>query len=196
MPDFAPIFETHFFSNHHLQAQALETQLEALFPGCECVSFASFEGLLTTVAGEMCKAPAQLFNVSSRDAVRQTIESLNRFLSLTGRAQIRTPSSACQATLTGVAADALRTDAWLVQSQRVVARVLDVSGLHSMLGCGGVFISPDAALSEKIRWARSSYGRRGESGVRVFANGRLSEFQAIMLMDALDAAFPEAGSAS
>jgi hypothetical protein len=190
MPDFKPIFDAHFFSNHHVQAQAVETQLEDLFPGCECVTFANLESLLIVVAGELCATPVQLFNVSAREAVRQSIESLSRFLSMTGRTPIHTLSPARQATLSQLAGNALSMDAWLVREHQVIAQLLDASGLHPMLAGAGLFITPDAALSEKIRWARSSYGRRGASSVRIFANGRFSEFQAILLKDGLKAALP------
>ena len=190
MPDFKPIFDAHFFSNHHLQAQAAETQLEKLFPGCECVTFASLESLLIVVAGELCDTPVRLFNVSMRDAVRQSIESVNRFLSATGRTPIDALSSVRRGTLSTLGGDALPTDAWLVREHQIIAHLLDASGLHPMLAGAGLFITPDAALSEKIRWARSSYGRRQASSVRIFANGRFSEFQAILLKDGVKAGLP------
>ncbi len=185
MSDFKPIFDAHFFSNHHVQAQEVEAQLEGLFAGCECVTFASLESLLVVVTGELCDTPVALFNVSSRDPVRRSIESLGRFLSATGRPSIGTLSPAQQAGWSPLAANALPTDAWLVREQRVIAHLMDASDLHPMLAGAGLFITPDASLCEKIRWARSSYGRRQASSVRIFANGRFSEFQAILLKDGL-----------
>ena len=185
MPDFKPIFDAHFFSNHHVQAQAVEAQLESLFPGGECVTFASLESLLVVAVGELCDTSVELFNVSSREAVRQSIELLGRFLSATGRTPINALAPARQATLSKPAGAALPTDVWLVREHQVIAQLLDASDLHPMLAGAGVFITPDPALAEKIRWARSSYGRRRPSSVRIFANGRFSEFQAVLLKNGL-----------
>ena len=190
MPDFKPIFDAHFFSNHHVQAQAVEVLLESLFPGFECVTFASLESLLISATIELCDTPVQLFNVSSREPIRQSIASLNRFLSATGRTPIEALPPARLAMLSRLAANTLPADAWLVREREVVGHLLDASGLHPMLAGAGLFVTPDAALSEAIRWARSSYGRRTTSSVRISANGRFSEFQAIMLMDGLTAGLP------
>lgn len=187
MADFKPIFDAHFFSNHHVQAQAAEMQLESLFPGCQCVTFASLETLLIAVAGELCGPEVQLFNVSARAAARQSIEALGRFLAATGRPAIDALPPARQASLSNFAGNAWPMDAWLVSAERVMAVLLDASGLHPMLAGAGLFITPDTALSEKIRWARSSYGRRATSSVQISANGRFSEFQAILLSEGLTA---------
>jgi hypothetical protein len=192
MVDFKPIFDTHFFSNHHLQAQALEAQLEDRFPGCQCVTFASLESLLLVVAGELCSASVELLNVSSRNNVQQSIAALSGFLHATGRPAINTPPSDRRAALATFPGNRWPVDASLVSEGEVVAYLVDASGLQPMLAGAGLFITPDAALSEKIRWARSSYGRRSSSSVRVFANGRFSEFQAMLLADGLASGSPSA----
>jgi len=187
MLDFKSIFDTHFFSNHHVHAQAVETRLEAMFPGCECVTFSSFAGLLVSVMDELCDANTELRGVSSREDARERLASLNAFLTASGRAPIRELTVADRAETVAPPEGVWKAGAWLVRDGHVVARMLDASGFRPMLAGAGVIVTPESNLAEKLRWARSSYGRRTSSSVSISANGRFSEFQAIVLQQALAA---------
>jgi len=187
MLDFQSIFDTHFFSNHHVHAQAVETRLETMFPGCECVTFSSFAGLLVSVLDELCDASTVLCGVPSDEGARERLASLNAFLTGSGRAPIRELPVAERAETVVPPESDWTADAWLLREGRVVARLLDACGTHPMLASAGVIVTAESSLAEKLRWARSSYGRRTSSSVRISANGRFSEFQAIVLQQALAA---------
>lgn len=182
MLDFKPIFETHFFSNHHLQAQQAEAMLEAQLPGQECVTFSCFAALITAVADELASKDTPMVCVSSRDQTRQTIRSLNLFLQASGRLPVTLGDSAIDV---HSPAQGRPADVLLSSPDGVRAELLDFSGLHPMLGSAGVFVSSNAAWCEKVRWARSSYGRRSTSQVAIGANGRFSEFQAMLMQQVL-----------
>ena len=184
--DFSAIFEAHYFSNHYRQAMALEAKLERDdYPGRQCVTFSGLPALAVTVSLEMVDAASRLVEVSRRSSTCATLDALNRFLQATGREGIlkATPQeSLCwQEELEGLA-DA---DLLLVHQGRIKGMIMDLSDRHPMLASAAVFVTSDDALAEKVRWARSSYGRRAPADIRVAANGRFSEFQAALLLTAL-----------
>jgi hypothetical protein len=183
MIDFSAIFESHYFSNHHTQAKQVEASLEASLPDYECVTFSSFAALIVSVAHEMCDEHVQLFEVSQRSQTRLLISSLNLFLAAVARKPIaKLADSSHQQLFSGLTTD-ISPDVLLIDGQNIKAAVLDLSYLHPMLAGAAAFVTRDPALAEKIRWARSSYGHRSTAAVKIAANGRLSEFQA-MLMNA------------
>ncbi len=182
MLDFKPIFETHFFSNHHVQAQQAEALLEAQRPGQECVTFSSFAALVTAVADELASKDTPMVCVSSSATTRQMLRSLNVFLQASARLPVVLDPGAIdlQPRAQGRPADVL-----LLAPGGARAELLDFTGVHPMLGSAGVFVSSNADWCEKVRWARSSYGRRGAAQVSIGANGRFSEFQAMLIQQAL-----------
>lgn len=185
MIDFASIFRSHFFSNHHTHAKEVESALEARLLGYECVTFSGFAGLVTSVAYEMCDARTRMLNVSKHPQTARTIESLNHFLAATAQIQIEElPKNERQRFINDLPAN-LFPDVLLVRDGTTKAIVLDFPDIHPMMASAGVFVTDDAELAEKIRWARSSYGRRAKATVNIAANGRLSEFQAVLMNHSL-----------
>jgi len=184
---FREIFDRHFFSNHHVEARHLETRLEASFQGCECVTFASFPALLTAALDELCDDGATVhvaWDASKTGAI-------NAFLRASGRREVQAWNKEA---LSGV--DALRQRAAPGMAQHVcgvlmrdctaAALLLEMAGESPLLLSAGVLVTQDGVLAEKVRWARSSYGRRAKATIHIAANGRFSEFQASLLNQAFD----------
>jgi hypothetical protein len=186
---FKEIFDRHFFSNHHVEAKRLEARLEALFPGRECVTFASFPALLTVALDELCDDGARVH--VAWDASK--IGAINAFFRASGRQEVQAWNEEAQA---GV--DALRHGAAagmarhvfgvLMRDGTAAGLLLEMAGESPLLLSAGVLVTQDGVLAEKVRWARSSYGRRSKATIHVAANGRFSEFQASLLNQAFDGA--------
>jgi hypothetical protein len=195
MLDFSSIFERHFFSNHSIYAIEVEEVLEARLLGCECVTFSSFAALLVSIADEMLDASHHLLNISTTINSQSDIVAVNRFLSMTSRPTItalaneekkkwqdESRSYLC-------AGGGLKMDVILASETAILAGVVNLSGGHDMLTSSGVFVTKHADLAEKIRWSRSSYGRHSSANIKIAANGRFSEFQAIIAHHLLDPGF-------
>ena len=186
---FSEIFDRHFFSNHHVEAKRLEARLEALFPGCECVTFASFPALLTTALDELCDGGATVhvaWDASKTGAI-------NAFFRASGRREVQTWNKEAQAGVDelghGAAAGMARhVHGALMRDGKAAGLLLEMAEESPLLLSAGVLVTQDGTLAEKVRWARSSYGRRAKATIRVAANGRFSEFQASLLNQAFDEA--------
>ena len=190
--NFQGIFERHFFSNHHVEAQRLEARLEQLFVGHECVTFSSLSALLATALDELCDAGVTVH--ANWDEPR--LHAINSLFGASGRQAVQDWSAATEAATERVriclpVALGACIHAVLLRQGEVAGLLLDLSGYSSLLRSAAVFVTQDAVLAEKVRWARSSYGRRAPASIGVAANGRFSEFQAHLL----NAAFDEAGYA-
>jgi len=183
--DFSSIFRSHFFSNHHTHAKEVESTLEARFLGYECVTFSGFASLVTSAAYEMCDARTRLFNVSKRPQTARTIESLNHFLAATAQMQVEELSESERQRFLKDLPTNLFPDVLLVRDDVAKASMLDFPDIHPMMASAGVFVTEDAELAEKIRWARSSYARRAKATLNIAANGRFSEFQAVLMNHSL-----------
>jgi hypothetical protein len=57
---FKKIFDRHYFSNHHIEAQKVETRLEKFFSGYEAVTFSSMPGLICAIIDEIINKDLQL----------------------------------------------------------------------------------------------------------------------------------------
>ena len=186
---FREIFDRHFFSNHHVEAKRLEARLEALFPGCECVSFASFPALLTVALDELCNGAATVH--VAWDASKTA--AINAFFRASGRQEVQAWNKQAQASVDVLrhgpaAAMAKNVFGAMMHDGTATGLLLEMAGDSPLLLSAGVLVTQDEALAEKVRWARSSYGRRAKATIRVAANGRLSEFQASLLNQAFDKA--------
>ena len=186
MLNFRSIFDRHFFSNHNVHAIKVEEVFEAQFMDCECVTFSSFAALLVSIADEICDASHHLLDTSATTDSQDAIVAANRFLAATSRPTIAlltneekekwsNKSRLCLGDSVG-----LKIDAILVSESEIVAGVVNLSGVHDMLASAGVFVTKNADMAEKMRWSRSSYGRRASTKTGIAANGRFSEFQAII----------------
>lgn len=186
MRDFSEIFARHFFSNHHTEAKQLESRLEALWPGHECVTFSSFPALLIAAIDELYDANTNLYVISESDSMVLQIASLNRFLHETGRRQLIIAESdkypyLLEQVKYGFDNEGISPKALLMENETIKGVFLDLSTKIPMLFSSGVFVTKDADLAEKIRWSRSSYGRRKSASINIAANGRFSEFQAYLI---------------
>jgi hypothetical protein len=187
--DFKEIFDRHYFSNHHVEAKNLETMLERGFPGFECITYSSFPALLAAALDELCDDGARVC-VTWDD---QRLGSINAFFRATGRQEIIAWNEQARAGI-----DALKQKSVpglaqyihgaLMKGDEVLGAFMDFSGCSSLLVSAGVFATANPPLAEKLRWSRSSYGRRAPASIKLAANGRFSEFQAHLLNAVLDEA--------
>lgn len=186
MRDFSEIFAKHYFSNHHTEARHLESWLEQVLPGCECVTFSSLPALLVAAVDELCDSEANLYAAPEPSPHALQALGLKRFLHATGRRQVL---FAGQEEYTHFAEQARREfgegdilpAAVLMEKGSIRGIFLDLAARVPILLSAGVFVTRDAELAEKIRWARSSYGRRKPACIHIAANGRFSELQAYLV---------------
>ena len=188
--DFKGIFDRHFFSNHHVEAKRLEARLEQMFlPGYECVTYSSFPGLLTAALDELCAGDLKVYVKVDEPLLWR----FNAFFRATGRSCVHAWSGEVQAKVAAMSKGAtpglvMFINAVLVRDKEVVGLLMDFAECSDFLESAAVFVTPDAVLAEKVRWSRSSYGRRIPASVKIAANGRFSEFQGQLLNWVLDEA--------
>lgn len=191
MSDFRIIFERHYFSNHHVEAIEVERRFEEIFQGFHCITYSSLPSLLVAVVDEICGASKSSNGFSIVASNDSEIDGLNRFLRATMRRSeivaddsVLAQCSAQAGVRPGIASIPLR--AVVMSDSQVVGRCYDMAGLDSMLLSAGLFVTPEAEFAEKLRWSRSSYGRRAPTRINIAANGRFSEFQGRMVNNALN----------
>ena len=188
--DFKDIFDRHFFSNHHVEAKRLESRLEQMFPDCECISYSSLPGLLTAALDELCEDDV-VVHLNWDD---QHLIAFNAFLHSTGRKSVSAWSNEIQAGAEAMCKSiasglGVYVRGALMRGKEAVGLFLDFAECSDLLESAPVFVTLDAVLAEKVRWSRSSYGRRRASAsVNIAANGRFSEFQGYLLNSVLDEA--------
>ena len=66
-----------------------------------------------------------------------------------------------------------------------LATILDFNKISDLCS-GAVFLTNNKYLSDIIRCARSSYGRRENIDINISSNGRFSEFQASIILSHLN----------
>jgi hypothetical protein len=182
MRDFREIFERHYFSNHHVEAIEVERRFESMFDGCQCVTFSSLPALIVAVLDEMTDPEGRPVDLVQADASDAAIGDLSRFLEAGGRRALRALGSDELERVRGASAlpfvcAGQPVRAILLQGTTALGVLFDLAALDPMLGSAGLFVTRDRAKAEKIRWSRSSYGRREPAQIAIAANGRFSEFQ-------------------
>jgi hypothetical protein len=190
MRDFGPIFERHYFSNHHVEVIEVERRFESMFDSCQCVTFSSLPALVVAVFDEMTGPEGRPVELVLADASDAALRGLNRFLEAGGRRPLRTLSGDELERVRGASAlpfvcAGQPVRAVLLEGVTAVGALFDLAALDPMLGSAGLFVTRDGAKAEKIRWARSSYGRREPAQIGIAANGRFSEFQGLLINAAL-----------
>jgi hypothetical protein len=189
MNAFKKIFERHFFSNHHIEAKQVEARLEQLYSGCQCVVVSGFAALIVSAIDELCDNDLMIYSTSSSDELTSQISNTNKFLNATNRRQViilsETDFSSMLAQSKYLKSE-LNCHAVLFSQDEIMGIFSDLSKLHDNLISAGLFVTHDVEMAEKIRWARSSYGRLGHATIRIAANSRFSEFQGSMINNGLD----------
>lgn len=187
--NFKAIFERHFFSNHHVEAKRIESRLEDFLPGpCECISYSSLTGLIVATLDELCEDNT-VVHVKCDDLNHK---SLNAFLEATGRKKVaiwNLELQTCIETITKVEPTCDLSKyilGALMRGREITGLLLDFAESTDLLESAPIFVTWDRVLAEKIRWSRSSYGRRTSASVKIAANGRFSEFQGAILNSILN----------
>lgn len=183
---FKEIFDRHFFSNHHAEAIELEEKFENYFSGFECITFSSLAGLIVAVIDELVDSSIRLYVPKDLpDYLAVDRVKINKFLSITGRSIIEElplkEQSKVNKELEQYKVDVNSYSAVLLDKQEIIAILFDLKKYHYLLCSGGLFVTKNIKIAEKIRWSRSSYGRRQHEFVNIAANGRFSEFQAALV---------------
>jgi hypothetical protein len=186
--NFKDIFDRHFFSNHHLEAKRLESRLEAIFAGCECITFASLEGLITAVLDELCVDSGTSVNMNWNEL---KIKEFNAFCHATERKGVGNWNDAMQTATKVIFGNTLFSmedylQGALIHGDRASGLLLEFAQCSNLLDSAAVFVTRDATLAEKLRWSRSSYGRRAAASIKIAGNGRFSELQGQLINSALD----------
>ena len=75
---FKKIFDRHFFSNHHIEAQELEKRLEKSFSGYEVITFSSLTGLIyPAIIDEVIDLDIQLSFIDNHSKYESIIKFLD-----------------------------------------------------------------------------------------------------------------------
>jgi hypothetical protein len=181
--DFKGIFDRHFFSNHHVEAQQLEMQMEQVYTHHECISYSSFSALLIATLDELCERSTTVCVAWDRPRT----QAFNAFCRATGRPEVQLLDATEIALPRPHAALPLEhaPKGVLLRAGRPAGWLLELSGMSPLLYSAGMFVTQNPELAEKVRWARSSYGRRATAEIRICANGRISELQSHVLNQTL-----------
>jgi hypothetical protein len=191
MDIFRGIFDRHFFSNHHVEAIELENKFEKYFPGFECVTYSGLAGLIVAVFDELVDPSTYLYATHQYPvSLDFDYKNINRFLCATGRPIVKELPIVGQSMVIdklrqyGIVANSY--SAILMSGLEVEGVLFDLKKYHPLLSSGGLFVSTNSKMAEKIRWSRSSYGRRQDESINIGANGRFSEFQAALVNSSFD----------
>ena len=191
MIDFSDIFARHFFSNHHIEAKTLESLLEQLLTDFECVSFSSLPGLLVATVDELCDDEAKIYTITEKfSRPEHKLLELNQLLKATGRRQLLFKGEDEQVNIFrrssyNFSSIDMMPTAVLIDQFGILGMFLDLATKQPILLSAGIFVTRNKKLAEKIRWSRSSYGRRENAVIKIAANGRFSELQAHLVISAL-----------
>lgn len=190
MRDFREIFERHYFSNHHVEAIEVERRFESMFDACQCVTFSSLPALVIAVLDETTDPEGRRIDLVRADPSDAALSDLNRFLAASGRRALRALGSDDLERMRDASAlpfvcAGQQLRAVLLDGATAVGTLFELAALDTMLGSAGLFVTRDGAKAEKIRWARSSYGRREPAHIGIASNGRFSEFQGHLVNAAL-----------
>lgn len=177
--DFLNIFKRYYFSNHHKEAIQLEETMEKDFPKMECITFSNIESLWVTTIDEICEDKIYIY--SKLDQI--TTERINNFLRNTNRIEIKEYSSLPLVIVQRI--EALIPNKYsqflvgaLLDNENLLGIYFDFGNCSEFIYSAPIFMSENKIFCEKVRWARSSYGRRSViSDLKISANGRFSEFQ-------------------
>lgn len=193
MRDFRGIFERHYFSNHHVEAIEVERRFESIFDACQCVTFSSLPALVVAALDEMTDPEGRPVDLVRADASYVALADLNRFLEASGRRALRAlgsdelervrSTSALPFVCAGQPVRAI-----LLEGATAIGALFDLAALDPMLRSAGLLVTRDSVKAEKLRWSRSSYGRREPAQIAIAANGRFSEFQGYLVNAALGGA--------
>lgn len=177
---FKGIFRRHFFSNHHVESKRVESFFQNHYPQHECVTFNSFENLTIACIDE-CIQSSQQFHISSMVSGLYAIKNL---CVITRRIL---PNELNHEMLIRLVSNKKTNSPFLeyvrgviTSETRVLAFLIDFANIHPLLRSGALLVTDQSETAEKIRWARSSYGRTADSSVNIAANGRFSEFQGVL----------------
>ena len=176
---FKKIFDRHFFSNHHIEAQELEKCIEKSFKGYEAVTFSSLTGLICAIIDEIITLEIQLSFIDKDSKY----ESINKFLKETRNINDRLRKLddlyLQQKVNITLGNKSMFGKVVLHEGSNLIGILLDFGKLNKIIASAPVFISKNKAFCEKVRWSRSSYGRRKPSEkINISSNGRFSELQA------------------
>ena len=176
---FKKIFDRHFFSNHHIEAQELEKRLEKSFSGYEAVTFSSLTGLICAIIDEVIDLDIQLSFIDNHSKY----ESINKFLDETRNINYRLKKLDdlhLQQKLNIILGKNRRFGEFILhEGNNLIGLILDFGKLDNIIASAPVFISKNKIFCEKVRWSRSSYGRRKSTEkINIASNGRFSELQA------------------
>jgi hypothetical protein len=186
MNDFNEIFARHYFSNHYTEAINIEKYYENKFKNYNCITFSNVEALIIAIIDEICDKNYKIYYEVNREKEKRKINGLNKYLEVTQRIVIEEKKIVDNEDIVNVfGSEAFMYKklifAYISRDNKHEGLILELNNDISMLNSAGLFVTKNLKFAEKIRWSRSSYGRRNDSDIKIAANGRFSEFQGYIL---------------
>tara|TARA_B100000927_G_scaffold280438_1_gene264978 strand:- start:226 stop:813 length:588 start_codon:yes stop_codon:yes gene_type:complete len=190
--NFSNIFERHYFTNHFTEAIQLEEFIVKNSPFLECVTFSNSCHLVTSFFDEILINNKNLDLDLSKINIFAIENDLNiaikKFLlNFRNNNTIKIMNKVKFYNLIGsnLKFPILKHSSIIIKNyDKVLAIILDFNKI-SDLSSGAVFLTNDKYLSNIIRCARSSYGRKENIDINISSNGRFSEFQASIIFNYL-----------
>ena len=190
MLSFSRLFFRHYFSNHYTEALSAEKKFSRETSEKHSVAFSNLETLVIATHDELKCDGVEIDLCDSSLQFLAWVNRLNRVLERTGRDTFDITERRWGLAereffyprLTG-----LLSPSFVLQKDGVkVGRIYDLGKSAALLKAGAIITTPSDRVAEKLRWARSSYGREGNAEVNIAGNGRFSEFQGRVLRGVLD----------
>lgn len=175
------VIHNKYYSNHGPLAQELEKSIETKLK-VNCVTYASIELLTIAILDELPISVFKFYSATEKELIFKLIEFL------------RGPQAAKKFLNCSKTVGDIRTVNETTQNLKILYEVQTDNGaavrVFDLLSYvdqhpvnGALAVSKDKNALEKIRWARSSYGRQASTTINIAANGRFSELQASALLD-------------
>jgi len=176
------VIENGYYSNHGPIAQAFEAELKEIFLDYEIVTYASLELLLIAVVDEL---DIQHFSISPEEEnyfQQKYFKLLENFREKKFRnIEIKIKEESHHSKIKEIF---YNFDHHCIHVSNATQSAILV-GLEKKIDQikvrAGLVITKDTDWAETVRWSRSSYGRTFDKKIKIAANGRFSELQAILL---------------
>ena len=176
------VIENRYYSNHGPIAQAFESELKKSFPSYEVVTYASLELLLIAVVDELT---IKYFSISSGDEKYfqqkyfKLLENLRekKFQNIEIKIKEESHHSKIEEIFYNFDHHCIHVSN-ATQSAILIGLEKKINQIKVR---AALVITKDSDWAETVRWSRSSYGRTFNKKIKIAANGRFSELQAILI---------------
>ncbi|MDC3044656.1 hypothetical protein OA098_01060 [Prochlorococcus sp. AH-736-B04] len=185
--NFTKIFKRHYFTNHYKESINLEKVIRNRTSYKECVSFSNSCHLLIAIFDEIVinnnlevnAKSIEIFGIdnSRNHAIKKFLLNFrnNNLMNIVNRRDFFIHLNKYSETLINNHSSII-----IKNNGEILGIILDFDGVTE-LSSGAILLTNNKLLSDIIRCSRSSYGRDKVIDIHISANGRFSEFQALIL---------------